>query len=535
MPLVKRFLLICGLISLPVSVAVGEFSQVTTDSGIYEGLASQYADGVSVFQGISYAAPPVRDLRWKPPAPAIPFAGVRQADRAGPACWQARNSDDSLYARGNLNRSEDCLYLNVFSGADNLNANLPVMVWFHGGGNTAGHGGPLIFEGSNLASRGAVVVTANYRLGAFGFLAHPALTSESEQSSSGMYGILDQVEVLRWVQNNIADFGGDPSRVTIFGQSAGGTDVCLIMSSPLSEGLVHGVIGQSPGCIKTSNTLAEQGHERGETFARALGIVGTGDSALEAMRELPPQQIISAMSTAGSGGGPLIDGHVIPDRPYNQLQSGQQNRIPVLVGGLADEYFGLQQLSPEITEEQLDSYLQSAFGEAATEVKAAYNDIVKESPLDARKVITGDDGFILSSRMWARLVEARGDDAYVYFFTRKPPVFRLYVPEEKDLNNDGGQRTLGAYHSGELAYVFDNLNVVGLGWDDADRALSETIADYWVNFARTGNPNGPGLPYWPIYDASTDVVQILDVKVESTVHPRKAELDRMEQLYLENR
>ena len=164
MPLVKRFLLICGLISLPVSVAVGEFSQVTTDSGIYEGLASQYADGVSVFQGISYAAPPVRDLRWKPPAPAIPFAGVRQADRVGPACWQARNSDDSLYARGNLNRSEDCLYLNVFSGADNLNANLPVMVWFHGGGNTAGHGGPLIFEGSNLASRGAVVVTANYRL-----------------------------------------------------------------------------------------------------------------------------------------------------------------------------------------------------------------------------------------------------------------------------------------------------------------------------------------------------------------------------------
>ena len=535
MPLLKKCLLIVGLVVLPIQFVTGEVVRVSTDSGIYQGQASEYAEGVSVFKGMSYAAPPVRDLRWKPPAPAIPFAGVRQADRVGPACWQARNSNDSLYARGNLNRSEDCLYLNVYSGAANSNENLPVMVWFHGGGNTAGHGGPLIFDGSNLAARGAIVVTANYRLGAFGFLAHPALTSESEQNTSGMYGILDQVEVLEWVQNNIAGFGGDPNRVTIFGQSAGGTDVCLIMSSPLTEGLVDGVIGQSPGCIKTSNTLAEQGHDRGENFARALGITGSGESALEAMRDMPPQQIVSAMSTAGSGGGPLIDGYVIPDRPYNQLQSGQQNRIPVMVGGLADEFFGLQQLSPEITEEQLDDYLDAAFGEAAAEVKAAYSEITEESPLDARKVITGDNGFILASRMWARLVEARGDDAYVYFFSRKPPVFRLYVPDEKDLNNDGGQRSLGAYHSGELAYVFDNLDVVGLGWDDADRELSETVADYWVNFARTGNPNGPGLPNWPTYNADTDVVQILDANVESAVHPRKAELDRMERIFLDQR
>ena len=531
----KRIALTAVLVLLPFHFVSGEVSRVSTEAGIYQGHSSQYATGVTVFQGVAFAAPPVRDLRWKAPEPAMPFAGVRQADRVGPACWQARNSDASLYARGNLNRSEDCLYLNVFTGAANPGDDLPVMVWFHGGGNTAGHGGPLIFDGSNLAERGAVIVTANYRLGAFGFLAHPALTSESEQNTSGMYGIMDQLEVLDWVQNNIEGFGGDPNRVTIFGQSAGGTDVCILMSSPLSQGKVHGVIGQSPGCVQSSNTLADNGHLAGERFAGALGITGTDADALEAMRDMPPQQIISAMSTAGSGGGPVIDGYVLPDRPYDMLESGTQNRIPVMVGGLADEYLGLQQLSPEISETDLDNYLERAFGDHASEIKAAYADDIADSPLDARKIITGDNGFILSSRLWGRLVEERGDDAYVYYFSRQPPVFRLYVPEMTDLNNDGGQRSLGAYHSGELAYVFNNLDLVGLGWDTADHQLSDTVADYWVNFARSGNPNGPGLPEWPTYDPDNDTVQILDADVRTAVHPRKAELDRMERIFLECR
>ena len=531
---IQKLLTISGLALFVASLSVNadEVSEVTTDSGIYQGHVSDYAAGVTVFQGLAFAAPPVRDLRWKPPAPAIPFAGVRQADRVGPACWQARNSNASLYARGNLRRSEDCLYLNVFTGAADSSDSLPVMVWFHGGGNTAGHGGPLIFDGSNLAARGAVVVTANYRLGALGFLAHPALTYESENNSSGNYGLLDQLEVLEWVQENIAGFGGDPDRVTIFGQSAGGTDVCLLMSSPMAQGLVDGVIGQSPGCIKTQNTLANGSHQRGENFVRGLGITGTGATTLEQMRAISPQQIVSA---AGGGGGPVIDGWVIPDRPYDMLESGQQNRIPVMVGGLADEYFGLQHTAPEITEAELDGYLETVFGDNATRIKAAYAEQIARSPLDARKEISGDNGFILSARMWGRLVESRGDDAYVYYFSRKPPVFRLYVPEEPDLFDDGGQRHFGAYHSGELAYVFDNLDVVGLGWDEADHALSETVVDYWVNFARTGNPDGPGLPEWPTYDAATDVVQILDSEVRSAVHPKKAAIDRMEQIFLDQR
>ena len=532
---VKRVMMIQVVVLSISRIASAELPEVGTNSGTYRGYDSPFSEEVTVFQGIGYAAPPVGDLRWKPPAPAIPFAGVRVADRVRAACWQARNPDSSVYARGNLNRSEDCLYLNVFTGAARSDEKLPVMVWFHGGSNTQGHGGPLIFDGSNLAKRGAVIVTANYRLGAFGFLSHPALTNESEHNSSGMYGILDQIEVLQWVQNNIEGFGGDPGRVTIFGQSAGGTDVCLIMSSPLAEGLVDGVIGQSPGCIKTSRTLEAGGHERGENFARALGIGGLGSSALENMRELHPQQIVSAMGSAGSGGGPLVDGWVVPERPYDLMEAGSHNKINVMVGGLADEYFGLSHLDPEITEAELITYLDRLFGAGSTEIAEAYKDEIAHSPLSAQKIIKGDNGFILSSRMWGRLVQARGNDAYVYYFTRNAPVFRLYVPEEKDLHGDGGQRTLGAYHSGELAYVFNNLDIVGLGWDDIDHELSNTMAEYWVNFARNGNPNGPGLPDWPTYNSSSDIVQILGEEVKPAVHPRKVQLDRMENLFLKTR
>jgi para-nitrobenzyl esterase len=516
------------------SLLLADISEVSTDSGIYGGHESEHAAGVTVFNGIGFAAPPVRDLRWKPPARAIPHAGVRQADRVGPACWQARNSDASLYARGNLRRSEDCLYLNVFSNAEGSADSLPVLVWFHGGSNTAGHGGAKIFDGSNLAARGAVVVTANYRLGPMGFMAHAALTAESENNSSGNYGVLDQLEVLNWVQTNIANFGGDPDRVTIFGQSAGGTDVCLLMSSPLSEGKIHGVIGQSPGCIKSTRTLADgnnSGHAAGERYARELGITGSGASALEQLRDISPQQLISTPS----GNGPVIDGWLIPNAPYDLLESGRQNRIPVMVGGLAEENHGLQSGSAEISEAELDEYLSRVFGDDAGRLKAMYQQELEISPLDARKYISTDNGFLLSSRMWGRLVEERGNDAYVYFFNKKPPVFRLYVPANPDLNSDGGQRSLGAYHSGELAYVFDNLDLVGLGWDEEDRELSETMADYWVNFARSGNPNGEGLPHWPAYDAQADLVQILDSEVRAAVHPRKERLDALEEIFLRSR
>ncbi|MEQ8315571.1 MAG: carboxylesterase family protein [Gammaproteobacteria bacterium] len=523
----RTFLLL--LVTIASNSFAASVEEVATEAGIYRGFGSDIDSRVTVFEGIAYAAPPTGDLRWKAPGAPLPFAGVRNADRAGPACWQARNDINSLYARGNLNRSEDCLYLNVFTGAQDSDDSLPVMVWFHGGGNTAGHAAAKIFDGSNLAARGAVVVTANYRLGAFGFLAHPALSAESEQQASGNYGLMDQIEVLQWVQNNIAAFGGDPDRVTIFGQSAGGEDVCLLMASPLTEGLVHRVIGQSPsaGCIRMERRLSQgedSGHARGERYMEAMGITGRNTSNLQAMRDLSPQRIVSE----GSPNGPIIDGWVLPDSPANLFAAATHNRIPVMMGGLADEYFGLQHNAEEISVAQLDQYLQRGFGNDADDVKTAYADLINESPLAAQKTIAGDNGFIRTARDWARAIHARGDQAYVYFFTRNPPAFRLYVPAQPDLNNDGGQRTFGAYHSGELAYVFDNLDVVGIGWDEQDKALSETVADYWFNFAATGNPNGPGLPQWRVFNPANDMVQILDTPVVNDIHPRRSFMDLME-------
>lgn len=529
----QALLLVLG--SLLSALAVADIDEVSTSSGSYRGVASDFEAGVSVFKGLAFAAPPLRDLRWKPPAQAIKFSGTRVAERAGPACWQARNGDDSVYARGNLGRSEDCLYLNVFSGAADDTERLPVMVWFHGGSNTAGHGGAQIFDGSNLAARGAVVVTANYRLGPLGFLAHPALTNESEQNASGNYGLLDQIAALRWVRENIAEFGGDPERVTIFGQSAGGEDVCLLMASPLSNGIIHRVIGQSPsgGCVRLQRGLeggADSAHARGSRFIEAMGINGSGSTALAAMRELSPQQIIATSRTEGNPNGPVVDGWVLPQPPAQLFASGSFNRVPMMTGALSDEYFGLQAGAAEISETDLDNYLTRSFGVAGTGLKTDYAAVIKQSPLAARKTIAGDNGFVRTARDWARLVASHGDDTFVYYFSRAVPVFRLYVPERPELNGNSGARTLGAYHSGELAYVFDNLNVVGIGWEEADHMLSETVADYWVNFARTGNPNGPGLPDWPAYDSDVDAVQILDAEVNNAQHPRKRFMDRIDTL-----
>ena len=504
-----------------------------TASGVYQGSESAVASTVTEFLGIQYAAPPIRELRWRPPVDPVPFAGVRTANEVGPACWQVQNSDASIYARGNLERSEDCLYLNVFSGASNSAESLPVMVWFHGGSNTAGHGGAKIFDGANLAARGAVVVTANYRLGPLGFLAHPGLTEESEHNSSGNYGLLDQLAVLEWVQSNIALFGGDADRVTIFGQSAGGTDVCLLMASPLAEGLIDGVIGQSPGCIKLTRSLDDgenSGHQLGVRFANNLDIAGSMESVVSQLRALDPATVTAA---PGVGGATIIDGWVVPQAPYEAYQSGSMNRIPIMVGALAQENFGLMQLSPAINQEQLSEYLESSFGSAAEQVKQQYSAAIAASPSDARKEIASDNSFLLSSRMWARLVSERGDNAFVYYFSRPAPVFRLYRPELPDVNNDGGGRTLGAYHSADLAYVFNTTRLVGIGWDDDDHRLSDLMADYWVSFASNGDPNADGLPAWPAYEPAEDNVQVFDSRSSARVHPKKAQLDLLEQIYLQ--
>ena len=504
---------------------------VDAPAGAFEG---EYVDDVRdvlAFRGVPYAQPPVGDARWRPPAPIAVSDGVRPAQTFGPVCWQRPREMSSLYARGDLNTSEDCLYLNVWTPAGDAAAALPVMVWFHGGGHNAGAGSPRIFDGAALARKGVVLVTINYRLGPFGFLAHPALTAESPHASSGNYGLLDQVAALEWVRDNVAAFGGDAGNVTIFGQSAGSWTVCYLMASPLARGLFHKAIGQSGGCFKGERPYlaaaadeagAEQSaHDAGLAAAAELGVEGDGPEAAAALRALPPEQILAA--TLGSGA--IIDGWVIPRPPRAIFAAGEHNHAPVIVGAMANERAALYDTDAEPTRDELEASVGAQYGPQAEALLAAYASDFAESPGAADRQIQGDRTFVWEMRTWARAVEAAGDAAYHYFFSHAPPVFRLYVHDQPDLGVEGGRRAYGAYHSGELAYVFGNVGLVGLDWTDWDHELSDAISQYWVNFARTGDPNGEGLPAWPRYEQATEQSLEFGSEIRVAAGVRKDKLD----------
>lgn len=516
----------CG----PPGGAVPLGTTVETSAGALEGEYADDARDLLVFRGVPYAQPPVGDARWRPPAPVEPWDGVRPAQAFAPACWQRPNDMSSLYARGDLDRSEDCLHLNVWTPAADAGAALPVMVWYHGGGHNAGAGSPRIFDGAALARRGVVLVTLNYRLGPFGFLAHPALTAESPRASSGNYGLLDQIAALEWVRDNAAAFGGDPGNVTIFGQSAGSWTVCYLMASPLAKGLFHKAIGQSGGCFEgerphladaTGEPGAERSaHDAGLAAASALGVEGEGPEAAAALRALAPETVLD--ETLGSGA--VIDGWVVPRPPRAIFAAGEHHDVPIVVGATADEVNAdLADGAP--TRDELEASVRSRYGSAADALLAAYAGELDDSPTTAARQIRTDRRFVWEMRAWARAVEAAGNDAYLYFFSHAPPVFRLYVHGQPDLRVEGGRRSYGAYHSGELAYVFGNTGLVGLDWTDWDHELSRVITRYWTNFARTGDPNGEGLPAWPRYERATDRSMEFGAEVRVVEGVRKAKLD----------
>ena len=313
---------------------------VETTLGALEG---EYVDGtndVLVFRGVRYAAPPVGEARWRPPTPAASWDGVRSATAFGPACWQRNLSESSIYTRGEIQRSEDCLYLNIWTSATQRTAALPVMFWVHGGQHARGRGSDRIFDGTALARKGVVLVTSNYRVGPFGFLAHPALTAESPRGSSGNYGLLDNVSALQWVREHIAAFGGDPDNVTIFGQSAGSGTVCALTASPLARDLFHKAIGQSGGCFRVDPphlTEADgndrSAHDAGLAAAADLGVSGDGPAAAVALRSLAPEDVLAGMT----GSAVIVDGWVLPRSPRAIFAAREHNNVPVIVGATADE------------------------------------------------------------------------------------------------------------------------------------------------------------------------------------------------------
>ena len=502
---VSRWIVAFALAAAELSSARGAAAQVRTSSGEVRGTTNR-AGTVHTFTGIPYAAPPVGALRWQAPRAPASWTGVRDATAFGARCAQAPVFSDMIF-RDVL--SEDCLYLNVWTPATGATARLPVMVWIYGGGFQAGSSSEPRQDGERMAGKGVVVVSFNYRMGVFGFLAHPELTSESGHAASGNFAMMDMVAALQWVQQNIAAFGGDAGNVTIFGESAGSFAVSGLMASPLAKGLFHKAIGESGaffGSTLDPVTLAAA-EQSGSALGQALGA-----TTLAAMRAVPADSVLTAARSMGSRGfGPIIDGYVFPRRVDAIFASGQQQPVPLLAGWNADEIRSsatLAKVKPTVT--SFTSRVRAQFGTQADAVLAAYaarddNDAVESA------AALGNDQFIsFGTWKWIETHRATsGAPAYRYLFARQIP-----IPPNTVVNgNPATARDIGARHAGEIEYVFGALaSVPGVTWEKSDEALSELMMLYWTNFARAGDPNGPGLPTWPRYESRAgNPVMRLDV------------------------
>ncbi len=466
-----------------------------TSSGYVIGYLSEDDDSVRVFLGVPYAEPPVGDLRFRPPRPAIPTRLPIDALFEPPSCMQAPYPENGFYAQPLGEVSEDCLHLNVWTAAESDNDRLPVMVWIHGGALTRGSGSLPLYDGTALARRGVVVVTVNYRLGPFGYLAHPALSAESDQGASGNYGVLDQILALQWVRDNIAAFGGDPDRVTIFGESAGAWSVNVLQASPLARGLFHRAIGQSGGFFDGLPALrsSEDGsaESAGAAFAARLGIEG-GDAAAR-LRALDAGTILAEASKQGGfATRPNVDGWVLPKQVAEVYRAGEQADVPVLVGSNRDEATSLMGRMLPANRSAFEFLVRSQFRDIADEVFETYP---AATDADARRASIdafSDRVFGWHMRTWATLSETVPSPAWLYFFSHVPP------HPEKDV--------YGAYHAAEIAYAFDNLDKLDYEYAREDRELAAAMSGYWVAFASTGDPNplgSPDLPTWPAFKPDT--------------------------------
>jgi para-nitrobenzyl esterase len=460
----------------PVRLDTGMISGATTDS-----------PEVHVFKGIPYAAPPVGDLRWRAPKPAAHWEGTRQADQFGPVCMQGG---------GNKEMSEDCLYLNVWTGAKAASEKRPVMLWIYGGGYSSGSGSQPMYDGEALAKKGAVVVTFNYRLGAFGFFSHPELTKESDRRGAANFGVMDSIAALQWVQHNISRFGGDPKRVTIFGESAGAGMVANLMTIPSAKGLFIRAIGESSAWstarIAPLSTLADAEQE-GVKLADAVGA-----KSLAELRAKPAEAILKA----GRGQGPVVDGYLIPEDPGKVFAAGKQIEVPVLTGSNRDESFGGNPKSA-------DEFVQQArmrFGDLADAFLKLYPAASDEQARESA-FYSGRDEMAFVMRNWARLAAKPGKSkAFVYYFTEQPP----RLPNARGPFAPGPHGS--ATHVSEILYAFGHLDG-SRTWTDSDRQVADAMSSYWVNFAKSGDPNGKGLngiqlDKWPAYDGKNQSVMV---------------------------
>lgn len=463
------------------------------DSGPISGLRE---GGIWAYKGIPFAAPPGGELRWKEPQPVEAWDDVLACESYGPACPQSVDDDwTGMMNVGTMD--EDCLYLNVWTPAESPDERMPVMVWIHGGAFTSGAGSLPIYDGHNLAEKGVVVVTINYRLGALGLMAHPLLSEESENGVSGNYGLLDQVAALEWVRDNIDVFGGDPENVTVFGESAGGMSILNLMASPLAGDLFDRAIVQSGPMLDLGLPInevptLEEAEKTGEEIARKLGCDGEEDE-LAALRAVTPDRLIEASAGDNPFFSPInlspnVDGYLLAESPSEAFAAGRQHAVPLLTGINANEG---TIFTPDITLNQYQLLGNYLYGEQAVEVEAlfpAQTDTEVKSSMD--KLVT-QMGFGASARFTAESMDESGKPAYLYLFTQAP--------------RDPRTVALGTFHGMEIMYVFGNLDKVAMeGLGEDDYALSEAMMEYWTTFARSGDPNGAEAPVqWPAYTADT--------------------------------
>ncbi len=453
--------------------------------------------GISMFKGIPFAQPPVGELRWREPQPVKNWEGIRKADHFAPRAMQLPVYSDMQFRSDGV--SEDCLYLNIWTPAKTGKEELPVLVYFYGGGFIAGDGSEYRYDGESMARRGIVAVTVNYRLGIFGFMAHPELTRESPHHASGNYGLMDQTEALRWVHKNIAAFGGNPDKITIAGESAGSFSVSAQVVSPLPRNLFAAAIGESGSLIgfNALNTLKES-EKLGQQFADSLGA-----PSLKELRALPAEQILKATARPGARDFAVdVDGYFFPEQPLSLYKSGNVAKVPLLVGWNSGEgswqwMFG----QDKPTKENFEKIIRKMYPDQADELLKVY---VVAHDSDVERVaseMAGDRFIAFSTWRWAELQSKTNSPVYRYYFTRARPSLRTEINKTPGPSQSDGSYQ-GASHSAEIEYALGNLPTNRVyDWQPEDYLVSALMQDYFVNFIKPKNPNGTGLPYWPLYQS----------------------------------
>jgi para-nitrobenzyl esterase len=525
-------MVICTAAVLPAFAA----NRVKTANGIVESTVAP-KDGVRTFKGIPFAQPPVGDLRWREPQPVRNWTGARNADQFGPRCMQRTSPGADYWFRSN-GMSEDCLYLNVWTPAKSGNEKLPVLVYIFGGGFQNGDGSEPRYDGESMARHGIVAVSVNYRTNIFGFFVHPELTKESPHHAAGNYGLLDQVAALQWVKRNIAAFGGDPGHVTVAGESAGSISVSALMASPLSRDLMAGAIGESGAAISSlpPQPLAEA-EQNGVKFAAAAGV-----DTLAALRAMTAQQIQDAAAKAqGVRFSTAMDGYFLSKPLTATFEAGEQAKVPLLEGSNTQEQAARSVLGAgDPTPETLNNAIRKFYGDQAGPVLKAYSAGTTDEVYEAAAHLASARFISYGTWKWAELqMKTGGKPVYRYLYARPRPAY-LGMPGEPPpappATGRGGSAGTGtgahqppaprgAAHSAEIQYAMGNLDLdKRYTWEPADYEVSKTMQAYFVNFIKTFNPNGPGLPDWPAYRAD-DNYQRMRIDVKSQAGP-EADRDR---------